>query len=110
MTHWLYLALSILTEVAASSLLKFSDGFSRPWPSLAIAIGYGLSFYCFSVALRTIPISIGYAVWAGLGIVGIGLIDIALFGQKLDGPALAGIGLVVAGVVTLSLFSNSVGH
>lgn len=105
MSHWLYLALSILTEVAASSLLKFSDGFSRPWPSLAIVIGYGLSFYCFSVALRTIPISIGYAVWAGLGIVGIGLIDIALFGQKL-----AGIGLVVAGVVTLSLFSNSVGH
>ena len=106
--HWALLALAIVTEVIATSALKASDGFSRPWPSVVVVIGYGVSFYCLSIVLRTLPVGIVYAVWSGVGIALITLVGWLVFGQRLDAPALAGLALIVAGVVVLNVFSKSV--
>ncbi|MCD9031406.1 QacE family quaternary ammonium compound efflux SMR transporter [Luteimonas sp. Y-2-2-4F] len=107
---WLHLAVAIVAEVVATSMLKASDGFSRLWPSLVVVVGYGVAFYFLSLTLRTIPVGIAYAVWSGAGIVLVSLIAWLGFGQKLDAPALLGIALIVAGVLVLNLFSGAVAH
>ena len=106
--HWALLALAIVTEVIATSALKASDGFSRPWPSVVVVIGYGVSFYCLALVLRALPVGVVYAVWSGVGIALITLVGWLVFGQRLDAPALVGLGLIVAGVVVLNVFSKSV--
>lgn len=110
MNNWIYLAVAIVSETIATSALKASEGFTRPWPTLLMAAGYGLAFYCLSLTLRTIPVGVAYAVWSGAGIVLITLASRLLFGQKLDAPALAGIALIVAGVLVMNLFSKTAGH
>jgi len=110
MNHWLYLAIAIVSETVATSALKASAGFTRPWPSLLVAVGYGLAFYFLALTLRTLPLGVAYAVWSGVGIVLIALAGWLLYGQKLDGPALAGIALIGAGVLVMNLFSKTTGH
>lgn len=105
----LALAVAILCEVIATTALKSSEGFTRLWPSLLVVAGYALAFYALSLALRTIPVGVAYAIWSGVGVVGIALIGRVVFGQTLDAPALIGIGLILAGVLVLNLFSRSVG-
>ena len=75
-------------------------------PSLVVVGGYGASFYFLSLVLRTVPIGVAYAVWAGLGIVLITIVGAVLYGQKMDLPAVLGITLIVSGVLILHLFSN----
>jgi small multidrug resistance pump len=108
--HWLYLSIAILAEVVGTTFLKLSDGFTRLWPSLAVAAGYGVSFVFLSLTLRTMPVGIAYAVWSGIGVTAITLIGWLEFDQVLDGPALGGIALIVTGVVVLNGFSRSVAH
>lgn len=107
---WLYLAIAITGEVIATSALKASDGFSRLLPSTITVIGYAVAFYFLALTLRTIPVGVAYAIWAGAGIVIISLIGLFLFGQKLDAAAIVGIGLIVAGVIVINTLSNSVSH
>lgn len=107
---YLLLALAILTEVLATSCLKASQGFTRPWPSVVTVLGYGASFYCLSLTLATIPTGVVYAIWSGVGIVLISLVGWLVFEQTLDAAALVGMGLIVAGVVVIQLFSKSVPH
>lgn len=110
MNAWLQLLLAIVAEVVATSALKASDGFTRPWPSVVVVLGYGVSFYCLSLVLKTIPVGITYAVWSGLGIVLITLAAWWLYGQTIDTAGLVGMGLILAGVVVLNVFSTSGGH
>ncbi len=105
---WLYLALAIVFEVVATSSLKASEEFSRLWPSLIVVFGYGASFYFMTLTLRTLPVSLTYAIWSGLGIVLIGLAGYWLYGQRLDLPAMAGMGLIIAGVLLIYLCSDSI--
>ncbi|MEC9304440.1 MAG: multidrug efflux SMR transporter, partial [Pseudomonadota bacterium] len=79
---------------------------TRPLPSLLVVGGYGVAFYLLSLVLRTLPVGITYAIWAGLGIVLVTLVGIVVFGEKPDLPAVFGISLIVAGVVTLQVFSK----
>jgi small multidrug resistance pump len=95
-----------VAEVVATSALKASVGFTRPLPSLLVVGGYGVAFYLLSLVLRTLPVGITYAIWAGLGIVLVTLVGIVVFGEKPDLPAVFGISLIVAGVVTLQVFSK----
>lgn len=104
------LIIAIAVEVIATSALKASDGFTRPVPTAITLIGYAIAFYCLSLALRSIPVGIAYAIWSGIGIVAISVIGLLLFGQRLDWPAIAGIALILAGVLVLNLFSSSAGH
>ena len=92
-----YLALlgAILVEVVATNALKASDGFTRLGPSAVTAAGYAVSFYLLSIALKTIPVGVAYAIWSGIGIVLVTIVAWVLFGQKLDTWALMGIGELV---------------
>jgi small multidrug resistance pump len=110
MSPWFFLAIAIVAEVIGTSFLKSSDGFTRPGPSFAVIVSYMLAFYFLALSLRTIPVGIAYAVWAGAGIGLIALIGWVIFGQRLDAAAILGIGLIVAGVVVLNVFSATTPH
>ncbi|WP_445293234.1 SMR family transporter [Chitinimonas taiwanensis] len=107
---YLYLAAAIVLEVIATTCLKVSDGFTRLWPSVVTAVGYAGSFYCLSIALRSMSTGVAYAIWSGVGIVLISLLSWLLFKQRLDAPALIGMGLIMAGVIVINTFSRSVSH
>ena len=107
---YLYLAIAIIAEVAATSALKASSEFTRLLPSLIVVIGYGVAFYFMTLVLRTIPIGITYAVWSGVGIVLVAVIGAFLYKQVPDIPAIIGMGLIIAGVVVIHVFSKTVGH
>jgi len=110
LTMYLYLAAAIVLEVIATTCLKVSDGFTRLWPSVVTAVGYAGSFYCLSIALRSMSTGVAYAIWSGVGIVLISLLSWLLFKQRLDAPALIGMGLIMAGVIVINTFSRSVSH
>jgi small multidrug resistance pump len=110
MNAWVYLGLAIIAEVIATSALKASNGFSQLVPSIVVIAGYGTAFYCLSLALRSVPLGIAYAIWSGVGTALIALIGMVLYKQKLDLAGFAGIGLIVAGVLVLNLFSKSSAH
>lgn len=107
-----YLALvaAITMEVAGTTALQASQQFTRPVPTIIMALCYLTAFYFLSLALRAIPVGIAYAIWSGLGIVLISLIGAVVFRQKLDFPAILGLGLIVTGVVVVNVFSKSVTH
>jgi small multidrug resistance pump len=73
-------------------------------------VGYGLAFYLLSLVLRSLPVGLAYAIWAGLGIVLVTLVGMVVYGEKPDLPAVIGIGFIVVGVVILQLFSNMTVH
>ncbi|TLU84655.1 MAG: multidrug efflux SMR transporter [Chlorobium sp.] len=108
--HWFYLIIAIISEVAATSALKATDGFTRVIPSMIVLAGYAAAFYFLSLTLRTFPIGIVYALWSGVGIVLITIVGWIVYQQKLDNAALAGIGLIIAGVIVINVFSKSVMH
>ncbi len=107
---YLYLAIAIVAEVAATSMLKETRQFTRPLPSVGVIVGYALAFYCMSLVLRSIPVGVTYAVWAGLGIVLVALVGIVVHKEHPDLPALLGIGMIVCGVLVIHLFSKTVPH
>lgn len=107
--QWVYLLVAIAAEVFATSALKSADGFTRLLPSIGVVIGYGTAFYLLSLAVRTIPVGIAYALWSGIGVICIAGIGLVVYGQKLDFPALVGLGLILAGVLVINLLSKTVG-
>ncbi|MBW6510463.1 MAG: QacE family quaternary ammonium compound efflux SMR transporter [Desulfuromonadales bacterium] len=110
MQQWIFLSVAIISEVVGTSALKASDGFSRLWPSLIVVAGYGAAFFFLSLTLRTIPVGVAYAIWAGAGVALIALVGWLIFGQTLDIPAVIGLLLIVTGVVVINVFSKSVAH
>jgi small multidrug resistance pump len=107
---YLFLAIAIVAEVIATSALKASEEFSKPLPSIAVVIGYGVAFYCLSITLKSIPVGVTYAIWSGAGIFLIAAVGWIAFGQKLDPAAMIGMGLIVAGVIVMQVFSRTAGH
>lgn len=107
---FVFLVFAIVAEVVATSALKASEGFTRPLPSIVVVVGYGLAFYLLSLVLRTLPVGVAYAIWAGLGIVLVTLVGIVAFGERPDWPGMLGIGFIVAGVVLLQVFSKMSVH
>ncbi|WP_419539503.1 DMT family transporter [Paraburkholderia bengalensis] len=110
MPPYALLAVAIVAEVIATSALRASEGFTRLVPALVVLLGYGISFYCLSLTLKSLPVGIVYAIWSGVGIVLITLVAIVMYGQVPDLAAVAGLGLIVAGVVVLNLFSTMQAH
>ena len=110
MKNWLFLAVAICGEVIATSALKSSDGFTKLMPSIVVVSGYAFAFYFLALALKSIPVGVAYAVWAGLGIVLVAAIGWLLYGQKLDLWAFVGIGLIISGVAVLNLLSKVSTH
>ncbi|MDR8013026.1 DMT family transporter [Ectopseudomonas guguanensis] len=110
MPGYLYLAIAIAAEVVATTSMKAIDGLNKPLPLLLVVGGYGIAFWMLTLVVRTIPVGIAYAIWAGLGIVLVSIAALFLYQQKLDLPAVLGMGLIVSGVVVIQLFSSSTGH
>ncbi|MCY6379912.1 DMT family transporter [Hoeflea prorocentri] len=108
--NWIFLSIAIVGEVIGTSALKASDGFTRLGPSVITAMGFAVAFYFLSLALRTIPVGVAYAVWSGAGILIISIIGYVVFRQSLDLPAVIGIALILAGVLVLNTLSQSSTH
>jgi small multidrug resistance pump len=104
---WLYLGGAIALEIMATSALKAADGFQRPLATAVVVVGYIGAFYCLSVALRTIPMGVAYAIWSGIGIVVISLVGLFVYRQRLDGATLAGIALILCGTLVINLWSTA---
>jgi small multidrug resistance pump len=104
------LGIAILLETAGTTLLQVSEQFTRPLPTLGMAVCYLAAFYFLSIALKTIPVGLAYAIWSGLGIVIISVIGYVLFRQSLDLAAIVGLGFIIAGVVIVNVFSKSISH
>src|SRR5262245_37602795 len=104
---YIYLSAAILSEVIGTLTLKSSDGFSKLHPSLIVIAAYAVAFFFLSLALRTMPVGIAYAIWAGAGTALIVLVSAVLLKQGLDAAALIGIPLIVAGIVIINLGSQA---
>jgi quaternary ammonium compound-resistance protein SugE len=102
---WVILVLAGLFEVGWAVGLKYSEGFTRPWPSLATVVSMAVSLALLGVSLRSLPLGTAYAVWTGIGAVGTVLVGIALFHEPATAARLACIGLILAGIVGLKLVS-----
>jgi len=104
---WIYLLFAIILEVAGTTFMKLSDGFTRPIPSIGLFICYGLCFTFFSIALKQIPVSVAYAIWAGVGTVLVSSIGIIWFKESAELSKLISIGLIVIGVIGINLRGGS---
>jgi quaternary ammonium compound-resistance protein SugE len=100
---WLVLLVAGLLEIGWAVGLKYTDGFTRPVPSLCTAAVMALSLFLLGIAVRTLPLGTAYAVWTGIGTVGTALLGMALFGESVDLPRLLFIAMIVAGIVGLKL-------
>ncbi len=106
---YLYLSIAIIAEVIATTALKASESFTKIYPSTVVIVGYAVSFYLFSHVLKTIPVGIAYAIWAGIGIAVVTIAGAFLYRQVPDVPAIIGIGFIVIGVVVINVYSKTVG-
>lgn len=103
MHGYIYLLLSILFEVAGSTFLKMSEGFTNLIPSLLLVFFYGSSFIFIIFSLKTVPLSVGYSIWAGLGTAGAALVGIFLFNEILSGINILGLIVIISGVVIMNM-------
>ena len=100
---WTLLVIAGLFEVGWAIGLKYTEGFTRLWPTLGTAAAMVASVALLGLALKWVPVGTGYAVWTGIGAVGTALLGIVLFGDPATWPRLACIGLIVAGIAGLKL-------
>ena len=103
---WIYLFIAGLFEVVWAIGLKYTNGFTKLWPSIGTVIAMIISFYFLSTAVKTIPIGTGYAVWTGIGAVGTALLGIILFGESKEFVRILCILLIVVGIIGLKIFSK----
>jgi quaternary ammonium compound-resistance protein SugE len=103
---WVYLIIAGIFEIVWATGLKYTEGFTRLWPSLGTAVAMAVSVWLLAVALKTIPVGTGYAVWTGIGAAGTALMGILLFGESREILRILCIFLIVAGIVGLKLSSG----
>lgn len=102
---WLYLTLAGLFEIGWAVGLKYTEGFSRLWPTVWTVVAMAISFVLLSLALRSLPMGTAYAVWTGIGAVGTAIVGIVLLNESADLARLGCIALIVAGIVGLKVVS-----
>ena len=102
---WVYLLLAGLFEIGFAIGLKYTEGFTRLWPSVGTIVSASISLWLLTQALRTIPVGTAYAIWTGIGAVGVATLGMVLFSESASPARLGCIALIVAGVVGLKLFS-----
>jgi quaternary ammonium compound-resistance protein SugE len=102
---WLYLLVAGLFEIGWAVGLKYTEGFTRLWPSVWTLAALALSMVLLALAVKELPIGTAYAIWTGIGAVGTALLGIILFGEPRDLPRLLCIALIVAGLLGLKLTS-----
>jgi quaternary ammonium compound-resistance protein SugE len=104
---WIYLVAAGLFEVGWAIGLKFTDGFTRLWPTVGTALSMAASLFLLGQALRTLPVGTGYAVWTGIGTLGTVLLGILLLGESRDPLRLLCLALILSGIVGLKLVTET---
>lgn len=107
---WLYLFIAGIFEVVWAIALKYSEGFSKFWPSAITVVGMAISIYFLALALKTLPIGVAYAIWTGVGAIGTVILGIILFDESKDLLKIIFILLIVTGIVGLKVFSGNTTH
>ena len=102
---WLFLTLAGLSEIGWAVGLKYTAGFTRPFPTVLTVASVIASLGLLGLSLKTLPLGSAYAVWTGVGTLGTAILGIVLFGEAASAPRLACIGLITAGIVGLKLVS-----
>ncbi|WP_291413897.1 multidrug efflux SMR transporter [Actinophytocola sp.] len=97
------LLLAIALEVAGTSLLKLTEGFTRPWPTAGCLAAYAAAFAILALVVRDVPVGVAYAMWSGLGTAAIVAIGVVFLNESISLTKVAGVLLVIGGVVTLNL-------
>ena len=103
MNAYFLLAIAIVSEVFGSSMLKATKGFKKFLPPLGVVFGYSFSFYALSLSLKTLPIGVAYAIWAGLGTALTAVIGITIYKENFDIKKFFGLVLIISGVILLSV-------
>ncbi len=103
---WMYLIIAGILEIGWAIGLKYTDGFTRLWPSIGTVGCMIVSFLLLSTSLKTIPVGTGYAVWTGIGAVGTAIVGMAFLGEPRNVARVVCIVLIVAGIVGLKFFSD----
>lgn len=102
-SSWLFLLLAIFSEVAGTTCMKLSSGFSRPLPSALMFVCYAISLAALTFAIKRIEMSVAYAIWSGLGTLMISAIGVAVFQESISLLKAGSILLIIAGVAGLKL-------
>ena len=102
---WIVLFIAGVLEIGWAVGLKYTEGFSRPWPSVATVSAMAASLWLLALAMKDLPIGTAYAIWVGIGAVGAAVMGIWLFGESTSLPKLVSLALIVAGVAGLKLSS-----
>ena len=105
--NWIILFLAGLFEIGWAIGLKYTDGFTRLWPTVGTAIAMAISLGLLGIAMKSLPVGTAYAVWVGVGAVGTAILGIVLLGEPATALRLLSLGLIVAGIVGLKLATPS---
>ena len=103
---FLWLALSIGSEITGTSMIKKTNGFRRLWPSVLVVCAYSTCYFALTRAMSTIPVGVAYSLWCGFGIVGVTIFSMILYKQKPDLPAIFPMLLIISGGIIMNVFSN----
>ena len=103
---WASLGIAGVFEIVWAVGLKYSDGFSKIWPSLFTLLAMAISLYFLAQALKTIPLGTGYAVWTGIGAAGTAILGIILFAESVQPVRMLCIALIIGGIVGLKLSAS----
>lgn len=103
---WLILVLAGLFEVAWAVGLKYTDGFTRLWPSIWTVLAMVVSLWLLGISMKALPVGTAYSVWVGVGAVGTVILGIVLLGEPVNAARLISIGLIIAGIVGLKLSAS----
>ena len=107
--HWFFLLLAGLLEIGWAIGMKYTDGFTRLWPTVATFATMTVSFWLLSMSLKTIPMGTAYAVWTGIGAAGTAAVGMIFLGESREVARIVCLVLIVAGTAGLKLFSAKVG-
>jgi quaternary ammonium compound-resistance protein SugE len=101
--NWIILLVAGLLEIGWAIGLKYTEGFTRLWPSVGTVLAMSTSIFLLGLAMRSLPVGTAYAVWVGIGAVGTAILGIVLFGESASTARVVSLGLIVAGIIGLKL-------
>ena len=102
---WIILTVAGLFEIVWATAMKYSDGFSRPWPTAIMVVGMALSFWGLSWAMRHLPLGTAYMVWTGIGAVGSFVVGVVFLSEPVTAIRLAAAAMILGGIVAMKLAS-----
>ena len=100
---WVFLFVAGFSEIIFALSLKYNEGFTKLYPSIVTMISGGASFYLLMLAIKTLPLGTAYAIWTGMGAVGVAILGVFLFKESADWFRVASISLIVVGIIGLKL-------